>query len=139
MKYKNKRPKLNNTLYSLGVIISLNLFNWLLRKLLILVSKNTKLNSFLLRLNQMLYALFLSYHSITEAVLFARPSSYWVTTTGRLLGSKMGNSIKCLSQGHRDAHRESNQGFATSRLQTRRSRLQTRLQTEPRHRPELIT
>jgi len=30
----------------------------------------------------------------------------------------MGNSIKCLSQGHSDAipHRESNQGFATFRL-----------------------
>jgi len=37
---------------------------------------------------------------------------------GRLLGPKVGNSIKCLSQGHSDAlpHRESSQGFATFRL-----------------------
>jgi len=36
----------------------------------------------------------------------------------RLLGPKVGNSIKCLSQGQSDAllHRESNQGFATFRL-----------------------
>jgi len=27
-------------------------------------------------------------------------SSGWATTTSRLLGSKVGNSIKCLSQGH---------------------------------------
>jgi len=41
---------------------------------------------------------------------------------GRLLGPKVGNSIKCLSQGHSDAllHRESNQGFATFRLLARR-------------------
>jgi len=40
--------------------------------------------------------------------------SGWATTTGRMLGPKVGNSIKCLSQGHSDAlpHRESNQGFA---------------------------
>jgi len=59
---------------------------------------------YLLRLNQMLsYALCLLYHSNTEAVLFAYLSSGWATTTGRLLGSKMGNSIKCLSQGCSDA------------------------------------
>jgi len=34
-------------------------------------------------------------------------------TTGRLIGPKMGNGIKCLSQGHSDAlpHRELNQGL----------------------------
>jgi len=60
------------------------------------------------------YALCLSFHSNTEAALFACHSSGRVTTTGRLLGSKVGNSIKCLSQEHCDAqpHRESNQGFA---------------------------
>jgi len=57
------------------------------------------------------YALCLSYYSNTEAVLFACLSSGWANTTGRLLGPKVGNSIKCLSQGHSDAlpHRESNQ------------------------------
>jgi len=66
----------------------------------------------------MLYALCLSYHSNTEVILFACPSSGWATTTGRVLGPKVRNSIKCLSQGHSDAlpHRESNQGFATFRL-----------------------
>jgi len=60
------------------------------------------------------YALCLSYHSNTEAALFAYLSSGWATTADRLLGPKVGNSIKCLSQGHRDAlpHRESSQGFA---------------------------
>jgi len=43
------------------------------------------------------YALCLSYHSNTEAALFACISSGWATTTGRLLGPKMWNSIKCLS------------------------------------------
>jgi len=49
----------------------------------------------------------------TEVVLFACLSSGWATTTGRLLGPKMGNSIKCLSQGHSDAllHRESEPRF----------------------------
>jgi len=51
----------------------------------------------LLRLNYMLYALCKSYHSNTEAVLFACNSSVWAITTGRLLDSKMGNIIKCLS------------------------------------------
>jgi len=53
-----------------------------------------------------------------EAILFACLSSGWATTKGRLLGLKMRNSIKCLSQGQSDAipHRESNQGFATIRL-----------------------
>jgi len=41
-----------------------------------------------------MYALWLSYHSNTEAVLFACLSSGWATTTGRLLGPKFGNSIK---------------------------------------------
>jgi len=41
-----------------------------------------------LRLNQMLYALCLSYHSNTEAVLFAYLSSGWVTTMGRRLASR---------------------------------------------------
>jgi len=36
----------------------------------------------------------------------------WATTMGRLLGSKVGNSIKCLSQGHSNAL----QSFATFRL-----------------------
>jgi len=44
------------------------------------------------------YALCQSYHSNTKAVLFSCLSSEWVTTTDRLLGPKMGNSIKCLSQ-----------------------------------------
>jgi len=64
------------------------------------------------------YALHLSCHSNTEAVLFACLSLGWATTTGRLLGPKLGNSIKCLSQGHSNVlpHQESNQGFATFRL-----------------------
>jgi len=64
------------------------------------------------------YALCLSYHSITEAALFACLLSDWVTTMGRLLGPKVGNSIKCLSQGHSNAlsHRELNQSFTTFRL-----------------------
>jgi len=42
----------------------------------------------------------------------------WATTMRRLLGPKIGNSIKCLSQTHSNAllYRESNQGFATFRL-----------------------
>jgi len=55
-------------------------------------------------LNQMLfYAVCLSYHSNTEAVLFACLSSGWTTITGRLLGLKAKNNIKCLFQGHSDA------------------------------------
>jgi len=80
------------------------------------VQYDTQLSAqLLLCLNQMLYALGLSYHSNTEAVLFACLSSGWAITTGRLLGFKMGNSIKYLSLGHSDAlpHQESNQGFAT--------------------------
>jgi len=65
----------------------------------------------LLRLTQMLhYSLCLSYHSNTEAILFACLSSgCMATTTGRLLGPKVENNIKCLSQGHSNAlpHRES--------------------------------
>jgi len=57
----------------------------------------------LLCLNQMLHALCLSYHSNAEAALFARLLSGWATTTGRLLGPKMGNSIKGLSQRHSNA------------------------------------
>jgi len=42
---------------------------------------------FLLRLNQMLFALCLSYHTNTETVLLACLSSGWATTIiGRLLG-----------------------------------------------------
>jgi len=77
----------------------------------------------LLRLSYMLYyALCLSCNFKIEAALFACLSLGWATTTGRLLGPKVGNSIKCLSQGHSDAlqHRESNQGFATFRLLARR-------------------
>jgi len=79
------------------------------------------LNDALLCLNQMLYALCLSYHSNTD-VLFACLSSGWATKTGRMLGPKVGNSIKCLFQEYSDAlpHRESNQGFATIRLLVRR-------------------
>jgi len=52
----------------------------------------------------MLYALFLSYQSNTEAVLFAFLLSDWATiTTGRVLGPKVGNCFKCLSQEHSDA------------------------------------
>jgi len=36
-------------------------------------------------------------------VLFACLSSGWTTTTDRLLGPKMRDSIKCLFQGHSDA------------------------------------
>jgi len=47
-----------------------------------------------LRLKQMLYyALCLSYHHNTEAVLFACLSSGWATATGRRLGPKVGNGI----------------------------------------------
>jgi len=73
----------------------------------------------LLSLNQMLYyALCLSYHSNTEAALFACLSWGWATTTGRLLDPNVGNSIKCLTHRHSDAlpHRELNQEFATFRL-----------------------
>jgi len=50
---------------------------------------------FLIRLNQF-YTMFLCwpYHSNTEAVLFACLLSDWTTATGRLLGPKVGNSIK---------------------------------------------
>jgi len=67
--------------------------------------------------------LFLLYHFNTEAVLFACLSSGWATTTGRLLGPKVRNSIKCLSRGHSDvlSDRKSNLGFATYRLLARRS------------------
>jgi len=60
-------------------------------KLLVLLAMS------LLRLNQILFAQCLSYHSSTEAVLLA-----WATTTGTLLGPKMVNNIKCVSQGHSD-------------------------------------
>jgi len=66
---------------------------------------------FPLRLNRCCnYVLCLSYHFNTEAVLLACLSSGWATTTGRLLGPKVGNSIMYLSQGHSDTlpHRESN-------------------------------
>jgi len=53
-------------------------------------------------LNQMLSALCLSYHPNTKAVLFASLLSDWATTTGKLLVLKMENSIKNLSQEHRD-------------------------------------
>jgi len=64
------------------------------RKLLIVIIVCAVL---LLRLNQMYYVLCLSYHSNTEAVLFECLSSGWATTTSKLLGPKVGNSIKCLS------------------------------------------
>jgi len=48
----------------------------------------------LLRLNQMLYALCLTYHFKKEAVLLTCLLSGWATTTGRLLGPKVGNNIK---------------------------------------------
>jgi len=48
------------------------------------------------------YALCLSYHYNTEAALFACLSLGWATTMGKLLGPNVGNSIKCLSQGHSD-------------------------------------
>jgi len=77
----------------------------------------------LLRLNQMLYALFLSYHSNTEAVLFTCILSGWATTMGRLFGSKVGNSNKCLSfprtQRRATTSGISNQGFAMFRLLAR--------------------
>jgi len=56
------------------------------------------------------------YHSKTKAFLFACFSSGWATITDRLIVPKVGNSIKCLSQGHSDAlpQRKSNQGLITS-------------------------
>jgi len=70
----------------------------------------------------MLYTLCLSYHSNTEAVLFACLLSGWATTTGRLLGPKMENTIKCLSQGHSDVLPHlTNRGFASFQLLARRS------------------
>jgi len=59
----------------------------------------------------MLYALRLPYLSNTEVVLFVRLS----TATDKLLGPKIVNSIKYVSQGHSDAlpHRASNQDLAT--------------------------
>jgi len=45
----------------------------------------------LLHLSWMYYARCLSYHSNIEAALFACFSSGWATTTGRLLGPKVGN------------------------------------------------
>jgi len=60
-----------------------------LNKVLMYTDKLQFIPSFLvvlLRLNQMLYALCLSYHSNTEVVLFACLSSGWATTTSRLLG-----------------------------------------------------
>jgi len=73
----------------------------------------------LIRLSQILYALCLSYYSNTEVFLFACLSSGWATTTSSLLGSKVGNNIKCLSQRQSDAllYRELNQGFASFRFQ----------------------
>jgi len=58
-----------------------------------------------------------------KLVLFACLSSDWATTTGRLLDSKMGNSSKCLSQGHSNAPPlwESDQCLTTFRLLARRS------------------
>jgi len=50
----------------------------------------------------------------TEAVLIACLSSGWATTTGRLLGSKMRNSIKCLSQ--RQSHRRATASGVKSRF-----------------------
>jgi len=95
----------------------------LIQELTTLLSLTASVAVLLFRLNQMLHhALCLSYHSNTQAVLFACLSSGWATTTGRLLDPKVGNSIKCLCQGHSDElpHRESNQGFATFRLLARR-------------------
>jgi len=84
-----------------------------------------------LRLNQMLsYALCLSYHSNTEAVLFACLLSGWATTTGRLLDPKMENSIKCLF-GDTLPHRESNQGFATFDYQPGARPTELRLRPHP--------
>jgi len=62
---------------------------------------------------------------ISQAALFACLSSGWATTTGRLLGPKVRNSIKCLFQGHSDAlpHRDSNQDVATFRLLARLERM----------------
>jgi len=97
-------------------VMSESVLNWLTYFLLLLL--------LLLRLNQMLYyALCLSYHSNTSCFVcmsFVRLGHH-NGSSSRLLGSKVGNSINCLSQGHSDAllHRESNQGFATFRLLAR--------------------
>jgi len=45
------------------------------------------------------------YQSKTEVVLFSYLLSDWATTS-KLFGSMMGNSIKCLPQGHSDALRQ---------------------------------
>jgi len=50
--------------------------------------------SLLLRLNQMLYALCLSYHPNTEAVLFSCLSSGWTTTMGGCLAPRWKIALK---------------------------------------------
>jgi len=71
------------------------------------------------------FALCPSYHSNTEAVLFACLSLGWQPQRVDCLDThpKVGNSIKCLSHKHNKGlpHRESNQGYATFRLLVRRS------------------
>jgi len=44
------------------------------------------------------YALCLSYHSNTEAAVFACLSSGWDTTTGRLLGPKVGTALSVFAK-----------------------------------------
>jgi len=64
----------------------------------------------LFRLNQMLYySLCLSYHSYTEAVLFACFSSSWATTTGRLLGPKVETSLSVFPKDTATRYRNGNQ------------------------------
>jgi len=67
------------------------------------------------------YALYLSYHSNTELFCLHVFRQAGPTTTGRLLGPKVGNSIKCLSQDTETRYRiGSRQGFTTFRLLARR-------------------
>jgi len=65
----------------------------------------------------------LSYHS-TQKLLWLHVfcQAGLPQRVGRLLGPKVGNSIKCLSQGHSDTlpHWKSNQSFATFWLLARR-------------------
>jgi len=50
-----------------------------------------------LRLNHMLYYALCLHTTPTQKLLFVCLLSDWDTTTGKLLGSKVENSIKCLS------------------------------------------
>jgi len=56
-------------------------------------------------------------HSNTEAILFTCLSSGWATTTGRLLGPKMGNNVSFPRTQRRATERGVEQRYVTFRLQ----------------------